>query len=89
MDGSDCNDRHSVPVENAKKGEVSGGTILHLRGRSVRSGTLVGKVDADADLASLYQHLNTPGEFVTDRCRSTLEVIENGRYRRWTSEGYS
>ena len=45
-------------------------------------------------LASLYQHLDTQGEFVTGQCMSTLKVLANGRYRlhefwRWMSGDYS
>ena len=77
MSNHDYNDRHFVPAR--ERGEGRGqrrdrllppeglSKLGSLRGRSDRSGALVGKTDADSNLAFPYQCLNAQGEFVTVR----------------------
>ncbi|MDX2043975.1 MAG: n-acetylglutamate synthase [Acidobacteriota bacterium] len=99
------NNRRFVGVSNSDTGEVSPETIFHYRqqddivwatyaGGSIRFGTLVAKVDADGRLDMRYQHVNVEGELCTGTCRSTPEVLPDGRYRlheswQWTSDDYS
>jgi len=76
-----------------EKVEADEETIFDLQGRTNIPGALVGEVNADGDLIFLYQHLNKQREFVTVGCRSTPEVLENGRYRlneswRWARDDY-
>ncbi len=96
-------------VANTDNGEVSAATTFwyhqeggvvwaEYRGGSVVKGFLVAKVLTDGELDMVYQHLNTDGDFRTGVCRSTPEVLPDGRIRlherwRWTngdgSEGTS
>ena len=70
--------------------EYSGGSIVR--------GTVIAKVilsdnQTDEEVGSLdmrYQHVNTDGELMTGRCRSTPERLPDGRLRlhekwKWTS----
>lgn len=93
--------RRFVGVSNSDTGEVSAETIFHYRqqadivwatysGGSIRFGTLVATVGADGCLDMRYQHVNHEGELCTGKCRSTPEVLPDGRYRlhefwQWTS----
>lgn len=93
--------RRFVGVSNSDTGGVGAETIFHYHqqadivwatyaGGNIRFGTLVAKVDADGCLDMRYQHINTDGELCTGTCRSTPEVLPDGRYRlheswQWTS----
>ncbi len=88
-------------IENTPNGEVSGETLFFYRqsgdlvwatyqGGRVRFGTLVAKVLAGGSLDLRYQHVSVTGELKTGECRSTPEVLADGRLRlheswRWTS----
>jgi hypothetical protein len=96
-------------VSNTDNGEVSAATTFwyhqegdivwaEYRGGSVVKGFLIAKVLTDGVLDMVYQHLNTDGEFRTGVCRSTPEILPDGRIRlherwQWTngdgSEGAS
>ncbi|GAB3335995.1 hypothetical protein GCM10027299_45570 [Larkinella ripae] len=96
-------------VANTENGEVSAATTFwyhqdnevvwaEYRGGSVLKGFLIAKVLPDGELEMTYQHLNTDGLFRTGVCRSTPEILADGRIRlherwRWTngdgSEGAS
>ncbi len=77
MSNHDYSERHFVPAR--ERGERRGQWRDHLlppeglsklgslRGRSDRSGALVGKTDADVNLAFPYQCLNAQRELVTVR----------------------
>lgn len=94
-------DRRFRAVETAANGEVSGETRFHYRqrgdvvwgtyeGGGVRQGTLVATVDAAGGLDMRYAHVNAHGELMTGLCRSTPEVLPDGRLRlherwQWTS----
>ncbi|MGH9802814.1 MAG: n-acetylglutamate synthase [Blastocatellia bacterium] len=97
--------RRFAGVSNSETGEVSSETIFHYHqqadivratysGGSIRFGTLVAKVDADGSLDMRYQHVNQQGELCTGKCRSTPEVLPDGRCRlheswQWTSGDFS
>jgi hypothetical protein len=97
----DYHDRHFRSVSNTPNGEVSEKTLFHYRqegnvvwgtyqGGAVRYGTLLARVEADGHLDMRYQHLNADGIWMTGVCRSTPEVLPDGRLRlherwRWTS----
>lgn len=88
-------------IANSPNGEASGATVFEYRqrgdalwgiyaGGAVRKGTLVAVVAADGALDMRYQHLNDRGELMTGECRSTPELLPDGRLRlreswRWTS----
>jgi len=90
-------------IANTPNGEVTGDTIFEYHqmgqvvwasyeGGGIRKGMLVAVVDASAGdaLDMAYQHVNTRGEIMTGRCRSTPEVLADGRIRlheqwQWTS----
>lgn len=88
-------------VSNTDNGEVTGDTVFHYRqdgdvvwatyeGGAIRKGTLVAVVAADGALDMRYAHVNAKGELMTGVCRSTPELLADGRLRlheawQWTS----
>ncbi len=88
-------------VENSGTGEVSDETVFeyHQRGSLVYAeyrggeivlGMLIAVAAEDGSLDMRYQHLNRHGELMTGICRSTPEVLADGRIRlherwQWTS----
>ena len=97
----DYDDRRFRAVETTANGEVGDGTVFHYRqrgdvvwatyeGGGVRFGTLVAAVNGAGGLDMRYGHVNASGELMTGECRSTPEVLGDGRLRlherwRWTS----
>ena len=88
-------------VSNSETGEVGDGTLFHYHqkenlvwaeysGGQIRLGTLIAKVLDDGSLDMRYQHINANGELMTGICRSTPELLPDGRIRlhekwQWTS----
>lgn len=88
-------------VENSATGEVSGetvfqyyqsGSLVHAeyRGGEIVFGTLIAIMAGDGSLDMRYQHLNRRGELMTGLCRSTPQILPDGRIRlherwQWTS----
>ncbi len=88
-------------VENSGTGEVGPGTVFGYRqdgdvvsatyeGGGVRFGALVATADDGGNLDVRYGHVNASGGLMTGECRSTPEVLTDGRLRlheewRWTS----
>lgn len=88
-------------VENSGTGEVGPETVFAYRqsgdvvsatyeGGGVRSGVLIAKVDSEGNLDARYAHVNASGGLMTGECRTTPEVLPDGRLRlheewRWTS----
>lgn len=79
-------------VSNTENGETSGETVFHYhqrdgivwatyQGGEVLFGTLLALIEAGGSLNMRYQQLNNRGEFRTGVCRSTPEVLPDGRYR--------
>lgn len=101
----DYDGRRFRPVTNSPNGQVSGDTEFEYHqiddivwatyhGGSIRFGTLTGRVDEDGSLAFHYVHVATDGTTMTGWCRSTPEVLEDGRIRlreewQWTSGDHS
>jgi hypothetical protein len=101
MKGIDYNDRFFVPVSNTDNGEVGSSTVFHYRqaggvvwatyeGGGVRFGTLIATVGEAGRLDVRYSHVNRGGELMTGSCKSTPEVLPDGRLRlherwQWTS----
>ena len=92
-------------VENSETGEVSGATRFfyhqqgnvvwaEYRGGEIIFGNLIARVYEDDSLEMCYQHLNTRGEFMTGKCVSKPEILENGKIRlhekwQWTCKDFS
>ena len=97
----DYDGRRFRSVENSDTGEVGPETVFGYRqdgdvvsatyeGGDVRFGTLVATADNEGNLDARYGHVNVSGELMTGECRSTPEVLPDGRLRlheewRWTS----
>jgi hypothetical protein len=98
-------DRTFRSVSNSPSGEVDAETIFHYHqtgdvvwatyaGGAIRFGTVIASVDALGCPDMRYQHVNTRGELMTGQCRSTPEILADGRIRlhevwQWTSGDYS
>ena len=59
-------------------------------GGEIRMGQLIAIADDDDRLDMRYHHINTSGELMTGVCRSTPEILPDGRVRltekwQWTS----
>ncbi|UPL03915.1 hypothetical protein LCI18_014849 [Fusarium solani-melongenae] len=89
-------------ASNTSNGEVGAETRFHYHqdgkivwaeysGGSIIRGTLIATVkDEDNSLDMRYQHVNKEGELMTGQCKSTPEVLADGRLRmhekwKWTS----
>ena len=84
-------------VRNTESGEVGADTVFHYHqngrivwaeysGDEILIGHLIANCDDDGSLEMRYQHVNTGGELKTGKCRSTPEVLSDGRLRlheRW------
>ena len=93
--------RFFTSVNNSGSGEVGASTIFHYRqkgdvvwatyqGGAIRQGTLVARVDDSGGLDMRYAHVNEAGVLMTGECRSTPELLPDGRIRlheewQWTS----
>ena len=99
----DYNDRLFRAISNSPGGEVDGTTLFDYRqhgdvvwvtyqGGPIAFGTMVGVARPDGTLDLRYQHVSTTGEIETGRCRSTPEMLDDGRVRlheswQWTEGG--
>ncbi|MFP5284731.1 MAG: n-acetylglutamate synthase [Thermoanaerobaculia bacterium] len=97
----DYEGRRFRSVRNSSTGEVGAETVFeyHQRGDvvwatyeggDIRFGTLIARVEGDGTLDMGYQHVNAGGELRTGVCRSTPEILPDGRVRlherwQWTS----
>jgi hypothetical protein len=95
------NNRRFKPVSNSANGEVSNDMIFHYQqtdniltctyeGQHIASGQLIGLVDDKGCINMSYQQINAKGELMTGVCRSTPELMDNGKIRlheqwQWTS----
>lgn len=79
-------------VSNSDNGEVSGETRFYYKqkdnvvtaryvGGEVRSGHLIALIDDEGQLNMRYHHVNTSGEIMLGQCRSTPELLSDGRLR--------
>jgi len=58
-------------------------------GGNIQFGQIIGKVDANGILDMRYQHVDRNGELMTGYCKTTPEILPNGKIRlhekwRWT-----
>lgn len=89
------------PIHNSDNGEVSGEVAFHYQqvgriltciysGGRIVSGHLIGIVDDEGVIDMRYHQVNNRGELMTGICRSTPEILADGRIRlyeqwQWTS----
>jgi hypothetical protein len=101
----DYDNRFFSSVTNSATGEVSNETVFHYRqkdrvvwatyeGGAIKFGTLVAKVLENDELEMSYSHVNATDELMTGICRSTPEILADGRLRlyerwQWTSGDHS
>lgn len=88
-------------VKNSENGDTSSETTFHYKqegniltsiysGGSIVSGHLMGVVVEKGNIDMRYHHINSDGDIMTGFCKSTLEILEDGRIRlheewKWTS----
>lgn len=93
------------PISNSENGEVDlsmqfvyrqAGNILtsSYSGGRIRSGHLIAIVDETGGLDMRYHQINTQGEIMTGVCKSTPEILPNGKIRlyekwKWTTGDFS
>ena len=95
------NNKQFRSVENSSTGEVGARTVFHYHqtgdvvtaeygGGEIKFGHLIAVCDEEARLDMRYHHINKSGELMTGICRSTPEILADGRIRlhekwQWTS----
>ena len=88
-------------VSNSGSGEVDARTTFNYHqegalvwaeysGGAIVKGHLIALADDEGRLDMRYQHVNTDGELMTGMCRTTPEMLVDGRLRlheiwQWTS----
>lgn len=79
-------------IENTANGQVDGRTVFHYHhvghvvwatygGGDVSMGTLVATVGGDGRLDMRYTHVTADGRLMTGECKSTPEILPDGRLR--------
>ena len=101
----DYNNKIFNPISNSENGEVdlnmqfaykqSGNivTCSYFGGRII-SGHLIALIDENGCLDMRYHQINIYGEIMTGSCRSTPEILPNGKIRlhekwKWTAGDFS
>lgn len=90
-----------IPLSNSENGEVDLQMKFHYKqsgnlltcdyvGANIRSGHLIALVDENGCLDMRYHQINDKGEITTGICKSTPEILQNGKIRlhekwQWTS----
>lgn len=99
------NNRIFKPVSSSANGEVTNEThflykqtkniiTATYKGGLIEIGQLLGKVDEFGNIEMCYHQINNKGEFMTGKCSSRPEILENGKLRlletwEWTSGDFS
>jgi hypothetical protein len=99
------NNKKFRPISNTENGETSSETIFHYKqkddiltseysGGKIISGHLIGIVDNEGNIDMRYHQVNEKGGLMTGICRSTPEILADGKIRlheswEWTSGDYS
>lgn len=89
------------PVSNTENGETSGDTLFkyaqegnllisEYSGGKIKYGHLIGLVDENGNIDMRYHQINDNGAIMTGLCKSTPELMANGKIRlheswEWTS----
>ena len=85
-------------VENTSNGETSEETVFLYQqegriltatysGGKIVKGHLIGLVDEEGNIEMSYHQVNQAGELMTGVCRSTPEILPNGKirlYEKWS-----
>ena len=95
------NNKSFKPISNSENGETSNETVFHYQqvgniltaayaGGKIKQGHLIGLVDEQGNIDMRYHQVNDKDEFMTGVCKSTPEILENGKIRlhetwEWTS----
>lgn len=101
----DYNQKRFKPISVTENGEVSQeiifkyiqeGNVLSCSysGGDIVKGNLIGKVASSGEINMRYMQINKKGEINTGKCKSTLEIQANGKYKlfeswEWTSGDFS
>ena len=88
------------PIESSDSSQTNTDTIFKYEqnddlvtatysGGNIHFGQIIGKVDANGILDMRYQHVDRNGELMTGYCKTTPEILPNGKIRlhekwRWT-----
>lgn len=99
------NNKRFSPVQNSDNGETTPDTIFEYKqigniltseykGGQIVQGHLIGLVDEDGQIDMRYHQVNDKGELMTGVCRSTPEIMADGKIRlheewKWTSADMS
>ncbi|HEX7756553.1 MAG TPA: hypothetical protein VF421_14480, partial [Niabella sp.] len=97
----DYNNRTFKPIKNTENGETSNETVFHYKqngkiltseysGGRIKSGHLIGLVDSEGNIEMRYHQINDKDELMTGTCKSSPEILANGKIRlhevwEWTS----
>lgn len=79
-----------IPKTNSENGEVDSETQFFYHqneglvwaeysGGKILKGHLIGKILGNGNIELRYHHLNTKNEFMTGKCISTPEILNDGR----------
>jgi hypothetical protein len=95
------NNKVFKPISNTDNGETSNETIFHYKqvgnivtatysGGKIIQGHLIGLVDSFGNIEMHYHQVNDKNELMTGICKSTPEILANGKIRlheawEWTS----
>lgn len=99
------NNKVFKPISNTDNGETSNETIFHYKqvgnivtatysGGKIFQGHLIGLVDSFGNIEMRYHQVNEKNELMTGICKSTPEILANGKIRlheawEWTSRDKS
>ncbi|MES2800579.1 MAG: n-acetylglutamate synthase [Bacteroidota bacterium] len=89
------------PTCTSENGETSNETVFHYKqvgniltseyaGGKIKNGHLIGLVNQDGTIEMRYHQVNVNNELMTGICKSTPEILDNGKIRlheswEWTS----
>ncbi len=95
------NNKVFKPISNTENGETSNETIFQYKqvgnivtatysGGKIIQGHLIGLVDSFGNIEMRYHQVNEKNELMTGICKSTPEILANGKIRlheawEWTS----
>ncbi len=88
----DYNGKIFRPTSNSENGETSSETVFIYKqtgniltseysGGKIKMGHLIGIVDENGNIDMCYHQVNNKDEIMTGICKSTPEILENGKIR--------
>lgn len=86
------NNKVFKPISNTENGETSNETIFHYKqvgnvvtatylGGKIIQGHLIGLVDSFGNIEMRYHQVNEKNELMAGICKSTPEILANGKIR--------